>query len=498
MPGIEPYLRRMLRDWQPLVVANRPPIDILAQGEGVERIVRGGGGLVTAMSALARVSGATWVAVARGAAERDLAAEADADGVLEVVTEDQQRFRVSYIDPDPTAYDLYYNEISNPLLWFIQHYLWDLGREPILDSRTEHAWRDGYVRINEEFAERVVCLAQRGPGRPLVMSQDYHLYLLPGMVRQRMPEVHLQHYIHIPWPTPQYWKVLPRHMRDAVLSGLLGADVVGVQTSLDARNFLLTCEENMGLAVDHRQSTVFYEGRSVWIRPYPISIDVRGLTELAQHPEVLRQEELLAAWRPEFLILRVDRTDLSKNIVRGFLAYERLLESHPELRGRVIFWAMLQRSRQNIDAYRSYLGALVSAAAHVNRRFQTGTWMPIRLEVEENIHKAVAAYKTYDALLVNPIYDGMNLVAKEGVICNTKDGVLVLSENAGSHEELGPDALTINPFDIDQTAEALHTALTMPRRDRSTRARHLRQTVRKNDIVRWITSQLQDLTELAH
>ncbi len=493
---MEPYLRRMLRDWQPFVVANRPPIDIQPLADGGERITRGGGGLVTAMSALARASGAIWVAGARGGADRALAERVSGDGVVEAETEDGERYRISYVDPDPTAYELYYNRVSNPLLWFIQHYLWDLGREPILDSRTEHAWRDGYVAVNQQFADRVVCLAERSQARPLIMSQDYHLYLLPGMVRSRLPAVQLQHFVHIPWPTPQYWKVLPRHMRDAVVAGLLGSDVVGVQTSLDARNFLLTCEENMGLAVDHRQSTVFYEGRSVWIRPYPISIDVRGLVELAQHPEVLRQGELLAAWRPEYLILRVDRTDLSKNIVRGFLAYERLLESHPELRGRVIFWAMLQRSRQNVDAYRSYLGALVSAASHVNRRFQTGTWMPIRLEVEENMYKAVAAYKDYDALLVNPIYDGMNLVAKEGVICNTRDGVLVLSENAGSHEELGSDALTINPFDIDQTAEALYSALTMPKRDRSTRARHLRQTVRKHDIVRWITSQLQDLSEL--
>lgn len=486
----------MLHGWQPIVVANRPPLESQLGPGGVERITRGGGGLVTAMSALAQASEATWVAVARGDSDQRLAARADQDGVVQVVSEDGKKFRIAYIHPDQEGYDLYYNQISNPLLWFIQHYLWDLGREPILDSRTERAWRDGYLKINAEFADRVVSLAEKSTARPLILSQDYHLYLLPGLVRQRLPHAHIQHFIHIPWPTPQYWKVLPRHMRDGIVAGLLGSDLIGLQTSLDVRNFVLTCEENLGLAVDHRQSTVFFEGRSVWIRAYPISIDVRAMADLTVHEEVLRQEALIAAWRPEFLILRVDRTDLSKNIVRGFLAYERLLESHPELRGRVVFWALLQRSRQNVDAYRSYLGALVSAAAHVNRRFQTGTWMPIRLEVEENLYKAVAAYKSYDALLVNPIYDGMNLVAKEGVLCNSKDGVLVLSENAGSHEELGIEALTINPFDIDQTAEALHSALTMPKRDRSTRARHMRQTVRKHDITRWITAQLQDLNEL--
>ncbi|EQD31869.1 Alpha,alpha-trehalose-phosphate synthase (UDP-forming), partial [mine drainage metagenome] len=179
----------------------------------------------------------------------------------------------------------------------------------------------------------------------------------------------------------------------------MGNDVVGLQTSLDVRNFLMTCEENLGLSVDHRQRIVFYEGRSVWVRAYPISIDIRSMTELAASEEVRKEEELIASWRPEMLILRVDRTDLSKNIVRGFLAYERLLETHPELRGRVVFWAFLQRSRQNVDAYRAYLGALVAAAARVNRRFQTGSWMPIRLEVGDNLYRAVAAYKAYDALL---------------------------------------------------------------------------------------------------
>ncbi len=496
MPGIEPYLRRMLQGWQTIVVANRPPIDVHLEEGRVERITRGGGGLVTAMASLARSSNSTWIGAARGDADRALIRTAGADGVVEVTTEDQESFRVVFVESDPEAYDLYYNQISNPLLWFIQHYLWDLGREPILDSATGRAWREGYVRVNQDFADQVVRVATSSPLRPLVMTQDYHLYLLPAMVRARLPEARLQHFIHIPWPTPQYWKVIPRHMRDGILTGLLGNDVVGLQTSLDVRNFLMTCEENLGLGVDHRQRIVFYEGRSVWVRAYPISIDIDGMTQMAASPAVRREEELIATWRPEMLILRVDRTDLSKNIVRGFLAYERLLEAHPELRGRVVFWALLQRSRQNVDAYRAYLGALVAATARVNRRFQSGSWLPIRLEVADNLHRAVAAYKNYDALLVNPIYDGMNLVAKEGVLCNERDGVLVLSENAGSYEELGPQALGINPFDIDQTAEALHSALTMAKRYRGNRARQLRQIVRRNDITRWISDQLQDLNDL--
>jgi len=496
VPLLDSYLRQVLGGRRPIVVANRPPVDSHQSADGTERITRGGGGLVTAMGALARATDAVWVAAERGEADRRLAQRGGGDAPTTVTTDDGERFRVAYVATDPAAYARYYNEISNPLLWFIQHYLWDLGRQPILDARTEQAWRDGYLVVNEAFAERVVAEAERLDQPVLVLTQDYHLYCLPQLVRARLPQARLQHFIHVPWPTPQYWKVLPRHMRDGIVVGLLGNDIVGLQTSLDVRNFLLTCEENLGLAVDHRERTVFVDGRSVWVRPYPISIDVPQLEALARHEEVLRQEALIAAWRPEYLILRVDRTDLSKNIVRGFLAYERLLETHTELRGRVVFWAFLQRSRQNVDAYRSYLGAVVGTAARVNRRFQTGAWMPIRLEVEENMYKAVAAYKSFDALLVNPIYDGMNLVAKEGVVCNTRGGVLVLSENAGCHEELGNSALTINPFDIDQTAEALRFALTLPEGERQHRAQELRQTVRSADITRWITQQLQDLRDL--
>jgi trehalose 6-phosphate synthase len=241
---------------------------------------------------------------------------------------------------------------------------------------------------------------------------------------------------------------------------------------------------------------VYYEGRAVWVRNYPISIDVARFTEQTMDPEVLEEERRIAAWRPEKLILRVDRTDLSKNIVRGFLAYERMLERHRDLHRRVQFWAYLQPSRQDINDYRSYLGSVLSVAARINRRFSGGGWSPIRVEIEENMHKAIAAYKSFDVLLVNPIYDGMNLVAKEGPLFNTRDGVLILSENAGAHEELGDFALTVNPFDVDETAEALYLGLVMDDRQKTARADKLRETIHSNDVTRWIGNQLQDLREL--
>ena len=498
--AIEAYTRRQLRHVQPIIVANRAPLG-LQRADPIrgtpERLVRGAGGLVTAMSSLAVATDAVWVAAVRNDEDRCLASRCEAGGgPATLETEDGTRYRVAFVEPEAEAYDLYYNVISNPLLWFIQHYLWDLGREPVLDAGTERAWRDGYEHVNRLFAQRVVEEARRSDKPPLVMVQDYQLYTVPQHVRAELPQARIQQFVHIPWPTPQYWKILPKRMRDAIMHGILGNDIIGFQTRRDVRNFLLTCEENMGLAVDYREQTVFYAGRPIWVRNYPISVDIAEFEHLAQHPDTLREEEQIAAWRPEHLILRVDRTDLSKNIVRGFLAYERMLEAHHELHGRVQFWAYLQETRQDIDDYRAYLGSIVTVAARINRRFSVRGWMPIRLEVDENIHKAVAGYKSFDVMLVNPIYDGMNLVAKEGPLVNTRSGVLVLSENAGSHEELGDLALTINPFDVDATAEALYLGLIMDPVEREARAERIRDAVRANDITRWITTQLQDLREL--
>ena len=315
-------------------------------------------------------------------------------------------------------------------------------------------------------------------------------------MRRELPDAVLQHFVHIPWPTPQYWKVLPQYMRDEIMDGLLAADVIGLQTSSDVRNFLLTCEENMRLPVDFRQQTTFYRGRTVWVRSYPISIDVNAFQRAAATPAVERVEREVLRWRPEHLILRVDRMDLSKNIVRGFYAFDRLLQAHPELRGRVSMWALLQKTRQDVREYREYAREVQQAVRGINERHATGEWLPIRMEQRDDITRAMAGYRQFDVLLVNPIYDGMNLVAKEGMVVNRRGGVLVLSENAGTHEELGEWALTINPFDVDATAEALHQALLMDPVERLSRAERMRTVVEQNDIARWISAQLQDIRDL--
>jgi trehalose 6-phosphate synthase len=449
--------------------------------------------VITGLRSLAEVTGADWVACARGDAERELAARQHPLPLTRLV---HASGHLHYASPTREQYEMYYSVISNPVLWFIQHYLWDLGNQPVIDDRIHQAWADGYVEVNRQMAAKVVQLARSAPGRPLVLVHDYQLYLVPRMVRQDISNAVITHFTHVPWPTPQYWKVLPKSMRDAIVEGLLGCDIVGFQSSLDVRNFLLTCEENAGLQVDEHERAVVSGGRVIYARHYPISVDVPVTTQLASSRAVKRMEDELATWRPKRLIARIDRTDPSKNIVRGFIAYEKLLRYHPELRGEVQFWAFLQPSRQDVAAYSRYLREIRQMAARINNDHGSQEWQPIRLEIAESERKAMSVLKNFDVLLVNPVYDGLNLVVKEGALVNQTDGVIVLSENAGAHEELRGTVLSINPFDVEATAAAMYTALTMAPEDRHRMNELARSVVRSNDIARWISNQVQDLRDL--
>ncbi len=449
--------------------------------------------MITGLLTLAEATGAAWVACARNDPERELAAKNPGGMTVPLA---HTRGKLHYATPTREQYEMYYSVIANPVLWFLQHYLWDLGNEPVIDERIHQAWTNGYVEVNRQMSAKVVELARAGQGPPLVLVHDYQLYLVPRMLRKQMPDAVIQFFLHVPWPTPQYWKVLPKDMRDAILEGLLGCDIIGFQSSLDVRNFLLTCEENLGLKVDEHERAVIAGGRIVYARHYPISVDVAATTRLAASRAVKRQEEELATWRPLRLIARIDRTDPSKNIVRGFIAYEKLLRYHPDLRGQVQFWAFLQPSRQDVAAYSRYLRHIRQTAGRINSEFGNQEWQPIRLEIAESERKAIAAMKNFDALLVNPVYDGLNLVAKEGALVNAKDGVIVLSENAGAHEELREHVLSVNPFDVEATAAAMYAALTMPLEDRHRLNEGARNVVRTNDIVRWISNQVQDLRDL--
>ena len=474
-----------------IVVSNRGPVTFDREVGGARVARRGGGGLVTALRSLVAMHDVTWIASAMTDEERAVAEEAGGHAIDETAR-DGSPYRLRLVAHEPTAYDWFYNVVANPTLWFLQHYLWNLAQAPNLDRGLHHAWDEGYVAVNAGFAEAVIAELEAEP-EAAVFFHDYHLYLAPRFVRTRVPDAALAHFIHVPWPQPDYWHVLPGAIRRAVHDGLLANDVVGFHTDRWRRNFLRSCVDIVGAESNFVDCTAEYDGRRVAATSHPISVDPSEFDELAASEAVRQRESELAESRPEWLVLRVDRTDPSKNVVRGFRAFERFLSDHPELHSRVTMLALLDPSRQDIPEYAEYLGAIQRTARVVNDRFQREGWTPIELRIEDDFLTSVAAYKQYDVLLVNAIFDGLNLVAKEAPLVNGRDGVLVLSENAGAHEELSEWALTVNPFDIAGQAEAIHAALEMPAEERARRAEAMRAHMREHDLFEWVDAQLADL-----
>ncbi len=477
-----------------ILVSNRGPVQY-ARKDGERTAKPGHGGLVTALAGLAgHLEDAVWVCAALS--DEDVAVAREHDGGAFEHEGRGPGVRVRMVELDPEAQHDFYAVVSNPLLWFVQHNLWDLGETPDLTRRELDAFERGYVPVNTRFADAVAEEVEARGGRATVMVQDYHLYLVPERVRDRCPEVLLHHFVHIPWPHSDAWRVLPPAMRQAVFNGVLGNDIVAFHSRRYARNFLLGCEELLGLKVDMDRLTVDVGGRTVRARHYPISVDPDELEATAASPAVADHERRLAEKRREHLILRVDRADPSKNILRGFRAFDILLGDHPELAGRVTFLALVQPSREDVEQYVEYLERIRQLVDGVNAKYGTADWQPIELSLEGDFDEVVAAYKLFDVLVVNPISDGMNLVAKEAALVNHRGGVLALSENAGAHEELGQFAVTLHPFDIQQQADAIFAALTMDGHERRDRLAATAALVREDDVAKWLRDQLRDVREL--
>jgi trehalose 6-phosphate synthase len=474
-----------------IVVSNRGPVSFGRDEEGRRTERRGGGGLVTALRSLVAHHDVTWIASAIGEEDRVVAAEGAGEAV-DTTARDGSPFRLRLVAHDPAAYDWFYNVVSNPMLWFLQHYLWELAYTPSVDQGLHHAWREGYVAVNAAFGEAVLTELEREP-ESTVFFHDYHLYLAPRFVREQRPGATLAHFVHIPWPQADYWHVLPAPIRAAVHDGLLANDIVGFHTSRWRRNFLRASEELVGAECDFERGEATYGERRTLVTSHAISVDPAEFEELAGDETVRRLEDELAGRRPDKLVLRVDRTDPSKNVVRGFRAFELYLDAHPEMHGRTGMLALLDPSRQDIPEYAEYLGAIQREARRVNDRFQREGWIPVDLRIEDNFPLTIAAYKQFDVLLVNAIYDGLNLVAKEAPLVNERGGVVILSENAGSHEELGEWALSVNPFDVAGQAEAIHEALELSEDERRARLEEIRAHVRRHDLGAWIEAQLADL-----
>ena len=452
-----------------IVVSNRGPISF--DREGGERVARrGAGGLVTALAPLVSHHDVTWIASAITDEDRAAAAE----GTQDETARDGSRYHLRLVAHDPDAYDLFYNVVANPTLWFVQHGLWERKHDPGADLMAP--WEQGYAAVNAAFADAVVEELERDPSAA-VLFHDYHLYVAPRVVRERSPQSRLAHFTHIPWVGPEAWRVLPEPIVRAVHEGLLAADVVGFHTQRWRRAFIDSCRA-LGLEPD--------EGR---VTAHPISIDPDEFAALARSEPVLARERELVDDRPERLIVRVDRTDPSKNVPRGLDAFRVLLERRPDLRGRVRMLALLDPSRQDIPEYVDEVRRIEAAAAAVEASFPGA----LTLRVSDDFPASVAAYKQFDVLLVNAVMDGLNLVSKEAPFVNERAGAVVLSVNAGAYEELADWVVPVDPLDVDATADALEDALALPEDERRARQEAIRAHVRAHDLEAWDAAQLADL-----
>ena len=418
-----------------LVVSNRGPISF-SFGEGGDLVAkRGGGGLVSSLGPLVREIGATWIAAAAGEADRQAAAE----GVIEA-----EGFRFRSLALDPEAYRMAYDVVSNATLWFLHHGLFDLTRRPRLDRRWREAW-DAYREVNRAFARAVIGEAPQGA---IVLVQDYHLALVGTWLAQERRDLRAVHFSHIPFCEPGALRVLPSDVAEELLVGMSSHASCGFHARRWAANFEACCKETLGFEPDTFVS--------------PLSPHYDDIAVLAASDDCVREQAWVDRVKGDRrLIVRVDRIEPSKNLLRGFWAFDDLLRTHTEWRGRAVFLALVYPSREGLPEYLAYRQEVECVARVVNDRWASPGWQPIVLDTSDNFARSVAALTRYDVLLVNPIRDGLNLVAKEGAVLNGNDGVLALSREAGAWEELGGVALEVNPFDVAGTADVLADALTM-------------------------------------
>ena len=477
---------------RPVIVAsNRGPVTFERDERGEVQPRRGAGGLVTGLLGALQEAGGLWVAAAMSEGDRQMVAQSHGERID--MTAFGAAYGVRYLDIEPEVYDAYYNHVSNRVLWFMHHYLWDTVRSPTFGDAVRSAW-DGYVDVNRRFARALAEEGERSAVEPAYLIQDYHLALVPRFLRELRPNALIAHFSHTSVAGPTYFRMLPDSMHEHLLDGMLGADVLGFHSPQWAENFLLSARWRSGARVDLGRSRIRADGRDVVVRVHPISVDGPAMRELGTTREVREERRWLNRWRGDArLVLRVDRLELTKNIVRGFQAYEMLLKRDRSLLGRVRFLALLSPSRTDVPQYVEYAEECLAEAERVNDELADDDWTPIELRVKDDYVAALAAYGLYDVLFVNPVIDGMNLVAMEGPLMNRRHGVLVLSRNAGAFGRLGRYAVPVNPFDVREMADALETALAMPIDERSRRARGLSRLVLSNSPTRWVNAQLEDL-----
>jgi len=492
--GLVSLCQQLLTGRRLILASNRGPVEYRVDKDKNLRLSRGSGGVVTALSAVSKYVELTWIASTMGEGDRKVAAEQNGKFLVQLP---DQHLYLRFVPSTRNVYHKYYNIFCNPTLWFLQHYMWNSPYSPNIDSNIHDAWENGYIPVNQAFANAIIDDAADDSTPPIIMLNDYHLYLAGGFIRQQLPSAIIQHFIHIPWPAPSYWQLFPNTMRKSILQSLCSVDIVGLQTLRDVHQFLDCCEAFLnGVRIDYEKHTVFHRGHLTRIMHYPVSVDVAALTRLAHSPRIQEYKEKLRPYFGEKTIVRVDRSEPSKNILRGLRSFDRLLEQYPEFRRRVNMVCFIVPSRSGIKQYQKYTQEIFDSIDTINSKYKSGEWQPIKVFFENNYIQAIAGMSMYDVLFVNPVIDGMNLVAKEGPIVNQKNGVLILSEAAGACEQLKRNVIPISPADILGTTQALYDALTMDEAEKEKRIESLRSTISSYDITRWLTEQFKDLQSL--
>lgn len=452
----------------PLVmVSNRGPLSFQLNDAG-ELVPTGpAGGLAATLQPLLEGSGSTWISSSMSEADR-LATER---GLMQ-----GDGLRLLTVQLSPDVYRAAYDIVSNATLWFCFHHLFDLPRRPRFDARWHEAW-EGYRELNREFTEVVTTHAPEGAA---VLVQDYHLLLTGTMLGKQRPDLRTVHFLHTPFCGPDMLRVLPSDVGGELLRSMASFGACGFHARRWQAAFL-QCWSDPELSAS---ADALAPPRSFVAAIGPVP---QALTDTAGAPETRKARAALRDLVGDrSLVVRVDRIELSKNILRGCWALDDLLRTHPEWRGRVVLLALAYPSREGLAEYLAYRSELEHTVARINEAWATSDWAPIVLDVADDRYRSMAALCEYDVLLVNPLRDGMNLVAKEGPLVNEKDGVLVLSREAGAWEELRSAALGINPFDVSATSTALDAALRMDRAERRQRAGTLKEIVLRRDAHGWL------------
>lgn len=463
-----------------VVVSNREPFMHVRRGRKVECIIPAGG-LVAALDPVMRAADGLWIAHGSG--------DADADKM-----DAHHRLRVPPADPHYTLKRVmlsteeeegYYYGFSNEGLWPLCHIAH--ARPTFRPSDWEH-----YQNVNAKFARETLEEIE-GWQDPLVLIQDYHFALLPRLIKQRRPDARIGLFWHIPWPNPEAFAICP--WQKEILHGMLGADLIGFHTQFHCNNFLDTVDRTLECRIEWERFMVHRGGRGTLVKPFPISVEMSS----SPSPEGPEKNVLLKdlGVKAEFMVVGVDRVDYTKGLLERFRAVEHLLDTRPEYRGKVSLVQVGAPSRTHIKRYADFLADVEQEAERINWKFKSRDWKPIVfLNRHHNPEEIRPYYKRADVCMVTSLHDGMNLVAKEFVAARDDgDGVLILSRFAGAARELS-DALIVNPYDIQQTANALHQALSLTAAERRERMERLRTVVRENNIYKWAGNLVLELTQL--